>query len=83
VIPWRLVQNLNVMLNFFQLCSMLILFFFSNFATSSLNHFNYTRQAEQENISAHANENDPNTIPNDDDDIFLGLDDVPGNWMFV
>jgi hypothetical protein len=56
---------------------------FFNFATSSLKHFNYTRQDQQENGSPQANENDLNTIPNEKDDIFLGLDDVPGNWIVV
>ena len=56
---------------------------FFKFATRTLNHFDYTRQDQQENGSAQANENDINTNPNEDDDIFLGLDDVPGNCFFV
>ncbi|CAL5062504.1 unnamed protein product [Urochloa decumbens] len=35
------------------------------------------KQDQQENGSAHANENDPSTTHDKEDDIFIGLDDVP------
>lgn len=36
-----------------------------------------SRQDQQEKDSAEANENDPSTTANKEDDIFMGLDDVP------
>ncbi|XP_025806423.1 condensin-2 complex subunit H2-like isoform X3 [Panicum hallii] len=35
------------------------------------------RQDQHENGSAHGNENDASTISNEEDDVFMGLDDVP------
>ncbi|KAF0908753.1 hypothetical protein E2562_028572 [Oryza meyeriana var. granulata] len=35
------------------------------------------KKQDQENSSAQANENDPITVPNEEDDVFSGLDDVP------
>jgi hypothetical protein len=43
---------------------------------------NYTRQDQQEKGSAEANENGPSTTANKEDDMFMGLDDVPGKWTF-
>uniref|UniRef100_A0A0E0I1F6 Condensin-2 complex subunit H2 n=1 Tax=Oryza nivara TaxID=4536 RepID=A0A0E0I1F6_ORYNI len=35
------------------------------------------KKQDQENSSAQANESDPSTVPNEEDDVFSGLDDVP------
>ncbi|XP_006658614.1 condensin-2 complex subunit H2 [Oryza brachyantha] len=35
------------------------------------------KKQDQENNSTQTNENDPSTVPNDEDDVFSGLDDVP------
>ncbi|KAL6656633.1 hypothetical protein ACP70R_004413 [Stipagrostis hirtigluma subsp. patula] len=43
----------------------------------ALEFLSQKKQDQQENGSVQANENDPGTIRNDEDDIFLGLDDVP------
>ncbi|CAD6223650.1 unnamed protein product [Miscanthus lutarioriparius] len=38
---------------------------------------NWECEDQLENGSAQANQNDPSTIPSEEDDIFMGLDDVP------
>ncbi|CAN6225711.1 unnamed protein product [Urochloa humidicola] len=43
----------------------------------ALEFLSQKKQDQQENGSAHANENDPSTTPDKEDDIFIGLDDVP------
>lgn len=43
----------------------------------ALEFLSQKKQDQQENGSAEANENNPSTAPNEDDDIFMGLDDVP------
>ncbi|TKW35012.1 hypothetical protein SEVIR_2G343300v4 [Setaria viridis] len=43
----------------------------------ALEFLSQKKQDQQENGSAHTNENDPSTIHNEEDDIFMGLDDVP------
>ena len=55
--------------------------FFSS-AANILKHLNCTRQDQQEKGSAETNENDPRTTVNKEDDMFAGLDDVPGNCTF-
>lgn len=54
---------------------------FSNTSYNSLKHYNYARQEQLENGSAQANQNNPSIIPSEEDDIFIGLDDVPGKWI--
>ncbi|XP_062188102.1 condensin-2 complex subunit H2-like [Phragmites australis] len=41
-----------------------------------LEFLSHKKQDQQENGSAQANENDPSTTPKEEDDIFMGLDDV-------
>jgi condensin-2 complex subunit H2 len=48
----------------------------------SVKHLNFTRQDQQEKGSAETNENDPRTTANKEDDMFVGLDDVPGKCTF-
>ncbi|RLN33346.1 condensin-2 complex subunit H2 [Panicum miliaceum] len=43
----------------------------------ALEFLSQKKQDQQENGSAHGNENDPSTISNEEDDVFMGLDDVP------
>ncbi|OEL16055.1 Condensin-2 complex subunit H2 [Dichanthelium oligosanthes] len=43
----------------------------------ALEFLSQKKQDQQENGSTHANENDPSTIPNEENDVFMGLDDVP------
>ncbi|KAJ1291120.1 hypothetical protein BS78_02G294200 [Paspalum vaginatum] len=43
----------------------------------ALEFLSQKKQDQQENGSAQANENNPSTAPNEEDDIFMGLDDVP------
>nr|CAB3458103.1 unnamed protein product [Digitaria exilis] len=43
----------------------------------ALEFLSQKKQDQQETGSAHANENDPSTIPSEEDDIFIGLRDVP------
>lgn len=43
----------------------------------ALEFLSQKKQDQQENGSAQANENDPSTVPNEEDDIFLGLGDIP------
>ncbi|CAN6199195.1 unnamed protein product [Urochloa humidicola] len=43
----------------------------------ALEFLSQKKQDQQENGSAHTNENDPSTTPDKEDDIFIGLDDVP------
>lgn len=54
---------------------------FSNLAANCVKHLKHSRQ-DQENSSAQANESDPSTVPNEEDDVFSGLDDVPGQCIF-
>ncbi|XP_062188637.1 condensin-2 complex subunit H2-like [Phragmites australis] len=43
----------------------------------ALEFLSQKKQDQQENGSAQVDENNPSTIPNEEDDIFVGLDDVP------
>ncbi|XP_066400105.1 condensin-2 complex subunit H2-like isoform X1 [Miscanthus floridulus] len=43
----------------------------------ALEFLSQKKQDQLENGSAQANQNDPSTIPSEEDDIFMGLDDVP------
>jgi hypothetical protein len=51
---------------------------FLSSAANTLKHLNCTRQDQQEKGCAETNENDPSTTANKEDDMFVGLDDVPG-----
>jgi hypothetical protein len=43
----------------------------------ALEFLSQKKQDQHENGSAHGNENDASTISNEEDDVFMGLDDVP------
>jgi len=43
----------------------------------ALEFLSQKKRDQQENGSAHANENDPSMISNEEEDVFMGFDDVP------
>jgi hypothetical protein len=74
---WPLFGRLPIIALHMPLWSPLVHFFSS--PANYLKHFNCTRQDQQEKASVETNENDPSTAANKEDDLFAGLDNVPGN----